>query len=151
MMDSLLEALLPKIEGETEQKLYPTYSYFRVYKNGDVLTRHTDRPACEISVTLSLGYRSGGGAWPICLERNSVALSILLEPGDGLLYQGVETPHWRQRFKGEHAAQVFLHYVRQTGPYQEWIYDKRTRMASSPLTRRLLDALGQLPRQRTAE
>jgi len=43
------------------EKLLPTYAYARVYKNGAELTKHMDRPACEISVTLHLG---GDGALP---------------------------------------------------------------------------------------
>lgn len=141
IMDALLEALLFPVEVETGKKLHPTYSYFRVYKHGDVLKRHTDRPACEISVTLSLGYE-GYEPWPIWLERKGVPQSIRLEPGDGLLYKGVETPHWRECFTGEHAAQVFLHYVDQVGPFKEWLYDRRPGLASTPSTRRIVDELG---------
>ena len=54
-MESLLEMLRPRIEAESGCKLHPTYSYFRVYKDGDVLKRHQDRPSCEVSVTVSLG------------------------------------------------------------------------------------------------
>jgi hypothetical protein len=150
VMESLLELLLPRIEAETGDKLFPTYSYFRVYRHGDVLHRHTDRPACEISLTLSLGYRPEAEQWPICLERDGVDLRVQLSPGDALLYKGVETPHWRERFNGEHAAQVFLHYVRQAGPYQDWIYDKRCGTASSPVMRRVLEWLEKFPHQRPA-
>src|SRR6476661_7896483 len=55
LMDMLLERLRPTVEQATGLSLFPTYSYFRVYKRGDVLKRHRDRPSCEISMTLSLG------------------------------------------------------------------------------------------------
>jgi hypothetical protein len=35
--------------------MLPTYSYARIYANGDELKKHRDRPACEVSVTLHLG------------------------------------------------------------------------------------------------
>ena len=64
-MDGLLTDLLPAAEQATGKKLFPTYSYFRVYKRGDVLAKHTDRQACEISLTLCLGYEAER-PWPIC-------------------------------------------------------------------------------------
>jgi len=63
MMDGLLNALLAEIEAASGLKLFPTYSYFRIYKNGDRLARHVDRPSCEISVTLCLGFE-GVESWP---------------------------------------------------------------------------------------
>ena len=55
IMDGLLNTLLPEVEEASGLKLFPTYSYFRVYKRGDTLARHKDRPSCEISVSLCLG------------------------------------------------------------------------------------------------
>ena len=49
--------------------------------------------------------------WPLCLETSDVH-KVCLEEGDGLIYKGVENPHWRDKFEGERLAQVFLHYVR---------------------------------------
>ena len=33
-----------------------------------------------------------------------------LEPGDILIYDGVNQEHWRNKFEGELCGQVFLHY-----------------------------------------
>src|SRR5438128_3740322 len=55
-MEVLLLELLPQIEEASGLSLHPTYSYLRMYKQGDVLARHRDRPACETSVRLCLGY-----------------------------------------------------------------------------------------------
>jgi hypothetical protein len=137
-MDSLLEMLLPRIEGETGVRLYPTFSFFRVYKHGDVLRRHHDRQSCEISVTLNLGY-AAAEPWPIWVEAAGTAKSFSLQPGDALLYRGIEVPHWRDSFPGEHCAQVFLHYVAQHGPYREWAFDKRPTLAISPLVVRIME------------
>lgn len=123
-IDGLLVDLLPFAEEVTGLKLFPTYSYFRVYKRGDILVKHTDRPSCEITLTLCLGYEAQG-PWPLLLESPGGILSIELEPGDGLFYRGTEWTHWREPFQGEVAAQAFLHYVDRDGPYAEWKYDKR--------------------------
>jgi hypothetical protein len=122
--DGLLMDLLPLAEEVTDLKLFPTYSYFRVYKRGDILVRHTDRPSCEISVTLCLGYEADG-PWPIFLDGPGRVSSIELCPGDALFYRGVECTHWREPMEGKRAAQAFLHYVDQNGPYAEWKFDKR--------------------------
>ena len=63
-METLLLKLQPLMEQITEKKLYPNYSFVRVYKKGDVLERHKDRMSCEISTTLNLG----GDPWPIYIE-----------------------------------------------------------------------------------
>jgi hypothetical protein len=123
-IDGLLVDLLPLAEEVTGLKLFPTYSYFRVYKRGDVLVKHTDRPSCEITLTLCLGYQAAR-PWPLMLDSPHGVLSIELEPGDGLFYRGTEYTHWREPMDGELAAQAFLHYVDRNGPFAEWKFDKR--------------------------
>ena len=36
-MESLLRVMLADIERNTALQLFPTYSFFRIYKSGDVL------------------------------------------------------------------------------------------------------------------
>jgi len=99
------------MESTTKLKLYPNYSYARIYKKGDVLERHKDRFSCEISTTLFLG----GDRWPIYLEpsgkNNKKGVKVDLLPGDMLVYKGQFLEHWRDEFKGDNCAQVFLHYT----------------------------------------
>ena len=122
-MERLLEALVPRLEQKTGISIYPTYSYFRVYKKGDELKKHTDRPACEISLTISLGHDPE--IYPIWVDAGAGPIEVFLEPGDALLYRGTEVLHWRESFDGDYAAQLFLHYVDQNGPHGEWKYDRR--------------------------
>tara|TARA_R100000152_G_C6761999_1_gene186197 strand:+ start:486 stop:1112 length:627 start_codon:yes stop_codon:yes gene_type:complete len=105
MMDTLLQDIQEKIEKNISIKLYPTYSYARVYKQGDILERHKDRPSCEISATLNLG----GDVWSIFLQSKNKQ-EIVLESGDLLIYSGCELEHWREEFTGSDCGQVFLHY-----------------------------------------
>ena len=123
-MDGLLMDLLPRAEEMTSLKLFPTYSYFRVYHRGDVLAKHTDRQSCEISMSLCLGYE-GEKPWPLMVEGPAGSSGVELAPGDALLYRGIDCPHWREPLEGERNAQVFLHYVDQDGPHAEFKYDKR--------------------------
>lgn len=109
-MEVLLNALHPRMEKETEMKLYPNYSYARIYTKGHELKRHKDRFSCEISTTLNLG----GDPWPICLDPtegfNNEGIKVTLNPGDMLLYKGNIIEHWREPLQGEECIQVFLHY-----------------------------------------
>ena len=138
MMEELLSKLLPTVEQVSGLIVFPTYSYLRVYKDGDVLARHTDRPSCEISLTVCLGYK-GPSPWPIWLEGPQGVSSVSLEAGDGLLYRGIECPHWRSPFDGSYLAQVFLHYVDQRGPHSHWKFDKRPALTDARDLKRFLD------------
>ena len=131
LMDTLLLSLLPQVEKLSGLELHPTYSYFRVCKHGDLLPKHRDRAACEISMTLCLG---GDLLWPFWLQGANGVVKVEMAPGDGVLYRGIECSHWREAFQGTRLAQLFLHYVDKDGPYAEWKFDKRT-ATSSPLHR----------------
>jgi len=109
VMETLLVKVLPIMGQETGLDLIPTYSYARLYKHGDELKRHKDRPSCEISTTINLG----GDPWAIFVEGTKV----LLEVGDMLVYSGCELEHWREPFDGNICDQVFLHYNHVNGPF----------------------------------
>lgn len=133
--DKLLEICLPYFEQASGLKLYPTYSYARLYnQQGEELKIHRDRPACEISATITLGFE--GDVWPIYMgddENKTVNVSkIDMEIGDAVMYRGCDKWHWRESYKeGKWQAQVFLHYVDQNGPHAEWKYDKRESLGLS--------------------
>ena len=110
VMETLLQKVKPFMEKHTKLKLSETYSYARIYKEGDVLARHKDRYSCEISTTLNLG----GDEWPIYLDptgkKGQAGIKITLKPGDMLIYSGCDLEHWREEFIGKDCGQVFLHY-----------------------------------------
>jgi hypothetical protein len=126
VMETLLLKCQPIMEKTTELKLYPAYSFARLYKNGDILKRHKDRFSCEVSTTMFLG----GDPWDIYLEssgkKGMKGIKVDLKPGDMLVYSGCELEHWRNKFKGKECAQVFLHYNnRKTPGAKDNIFDKR--------------------------
>ena len=124
-MERLLGQLGTKMEFYTGLPLYPTYSYARIYKNGDELAPHSDRPACEISISLNLGQQPDE-PWPLYLrDHDNKVFGASLQPGDALMYRGVELVHWRLPYKGEKMAQVFLHYVHRYGPCADQKFDRR--------------------------
>ena len=126
VMETLLLKCQPVMEKATKLKLYPAYTYARIYKKGDELKRHKDRFSCEISTTMNLG----GDDWDIYLEpsgkTNQKGNKVSLKPGDMLVYRGCELEHWRKKFKGKICGQVFLHYNnRATSGSKDNMFDRR--------------------------
>ena len=119
IMDSLMLTKKPLMEKETGKKLLATYSFWRTYTKFAILEKHTDRPACEISVTILID--SDKTKWPIFMDGNP----LYLERGDAAVYLGCEVEHWRDEFKGDHQFQTFLHYVDAEGKNKEQYMDKR--------------------------
>lgn len=125
-MEAMLLHLHPLMEKETGLTLYPTYSFYRVYRNGDILYPHKDRPSCEISTTVCFNYSYDNSqyAWPIIMDGSSIEM----EPGDIVIYRGIELEHSRDIFvppNDDWHIQAFLHYVDANGPYSDYAYDKR--------------------------
>jgi len=128
-----VKLLVKKISHVNEllgEEVLPTYTYARVYKNGSVLERHRDRPACEISFTINLEKDTD---WPLYFQRpdNSEA-QVKLTPGDAVLYLGCQADHWRNKFEGKEHTQLFMHYVRSNGTKSWAFFDKQQQQ--SPTT-----------------
>jgi hypothetical protein len=124
LMEFLLGSLHARVEELSGVKLHPTYSFLRIYRRGNLLRRHTDRSSCEVSVSLNLGPRHAD-PWPLWIRGPQGASAVRMEPGDAVLYRGIECEHWREPLEEEQVTQVFLHYVEQRGRYSEWKFDKR--------------------------
>tara|TARA_B100000315_G_scaffold32794_1_gene27561 strand:+ start:1938 stop:2372 length:435 start_codon:yes stop_codon:yes gene_type:complete len=88
LTESILKNSLPKMEELTGLDLLPTYSFMRLYKEGDRLPKHKDRLSCQIAVSLCIGYSYDDSEyqWPIYLDGKEVAS----KPGEALLYHGTE-------------------------------------------------------------
>jgi len=127
-----------KLEKIIGRKLYDTYYYDRFYFPGQELTKHTDRAACEISVTVHISTNLQE-PWSIWIKTpNGEHRSVDLEPGDGMIYKGCERPHWRDPMPTEYEKtwygkrvekeglyyhQIFFHYVLQDGIRAQCAWD----------------------------
>lgn len=120
---------LPKIEELVGKKLFPTYTYSRIYTPGEILLPHIDRSECEYSFSLALKYDEE--IWPLCIESNGMAQEIYLDVGDILIYKGPEQKHWRMPLDGKFHYQGFFHYVDQEGLYANLKYDGRATFATT--------------------
>ena len=125
-----------KLKDFIDLDLRETYSYTRKYTRGAYLGSHTDRPSCEISATLCLDYHTDDNTpWKIWVRNDknyagepaeviknesqdfnhrdrikNNCKSISLEPGDILLYQGPNIPHWRDYLLGDYSYHLFVHF-----------------------------------------
>ena len=123
-LDSLMKMMKPKMEEVTCLKLFPTYTYSRIYRKGNYLAHHKDRPSCEISITLKLSASDDRYNWPIWMKDTEYTL----DDGDGVVYRGCDLDHWRETCEAPDnwkMGQVFMHYVDQNGPHTDYKYDKR--------------------------
>lgn len=134
-----LTALVERLTGET---VLPTYCYFRRYRQGDICRVHGDRPACEHSLSLTLGY-ADGQVWPLQVARRrtetpyaradedfspeELPASAGMEVGDAVLYQGVHHHHGRTTPNPNRwSAHLFLHWVARDRPYAAEAFDRQT-------------------------
>jgi hypothetical protein len=140
-----------KLEKILKRQLYNTYYYDRFYFPGQALTRHADRDACEISVTVHVSTNLKQ-PWPIWIKTpdtygddkktNVIKVgenrSVNLSPGDGMVYKGCERPHWRDPMPSEYTRtwygkrvekeglyyhQIFFHYVLANGIRSHFAHD----------------------------
>ena len=132
-----------KLEKIIGSKLYNTYYYDRFYFTDQELKIHTDRDACEISVTVHISSNLEQ-PWPIWIktpnseEKIGEERSVILSPGDGMIYKGCERPHWRNKMPEKfrktwygrkikdndvYYHQVFFHYVLANGSRVEFTND----------------------------
>ena len=129
------------IEKRLGIDLLPTYFYDRFYFVGQELPRHTDRHACEISVTLQISTNSTK-PWPIWFQKsNGDEEYVIMENGDAAVYMGCQRPHWREPLESKYNTvqnlwrtvrkqeddtyhhQIFLHYVNAQGPFVHYAND----------------------------
>jgi hypothetical protein len=148
-------AVRKKLEEIIGRKLYTTYYYDRYYFPGQELTTHADRDACEISVSIhiSTNLPDDQKDWPFKIKTPDVYTdkaksailvpgeerSVVLNPGDGLIYKGCERPHWRDPMPTPRVRkrdkflkrkppeyyyhQIFFHYVLQDGERAHCAWD----------------------------
>jgi hypothetical protein len=124
LMESLLAYITPQICEASNLRLVPTYSYYRVYRNQATLPEHTDRVACQYSITLCLGKSADMPDWEITMNGHPIYLNV----GDAALYLGCDVVHARPTLQASDTAyqiQSFLHWVDSDGPYAKYVYDTR--------------------------
>lgn len=130
------------IEEILGMDLHPSYFFDRFYFAGHHLTRHVDRHACEVSVTLQLNTNNPDNPWPIWFDLpDGSEKYVLMKDGDAVIYKGCEREHWRDALPSKYNKtqkfwrkvrklpddtyhhQIFLHYVDANGPFVHCAFD----------------------------
>ena len=124
VFDKILQDFAEPIGKSVGKRLLPTYTYARIYRSGEILKKHKDRPACEISATMTLGF-DDKPIWPIFFDEEK-EIPVALEEGEMAVYKGCDILHWRPEFKGKWHVQVFFHYVDANGPHRDHVLDGRS-------------------------
>ncbi|MGH8083770.1 MAG: DUF6817 domain-containing protein [Lysobacter sp.] len=131
-IDALGEAMMPRVQASIEKRigrrLLPTYSFARIYTTASTLTKHVDRGACEISATMTVGYKNVDALWPVMVESEGEDVPVALDVGDALIYKGMDLPHWREPLPQGIWCQLFFHFVDADGEMTEHRFDGRGRL-----------------------
>ena len=149
LMETLMDMSTPVVEQNVGKKLFPTYSYFRIYDKGSDLKVHKDRPSCEYTVALCLGADPVDKPYEIFIgeedetsdykyydfednnfNRYRIDHKFPMFPNNAVIFKGMDKIHWREICTHDHFITVFLHYVDQEGPYKEFKYDKRNSLGA---------------------
>jgi hypothetical protein len=123
MMEALSVHLQPIVEETVGMKLYPVYSYARIYYEGSELLKHHDRESSEVTLSICLEKEND---WPLYVENDQGEVHVLnLDVGDVGIYSGRKHQHWREPLKGKRHIQAFLQYVDAEGESAWLKYDTR--------------------------
>lgn len=138
-MAAFLWGLTPRVTQVAGCELIPSYAYFRIYQKDDVCRVHSDRQACEhsLSLTVELGDNI---PWALSLEKRHLDAplaavdadfgdedfsSIPMSAGDAVMYRGVNHRHGRlDPNPNSWSAHLFLHWVDAAGPYVDHAFDR---------------------------
>jgi hypothetical protein len=133
--EALSLQLQPLMEEITGKKLYPTYTYARIYYNGATMAIHKDRPSCQFSTTVNISIDEE--PWEIWFETlTGQKKAIKLWPGDLIVYKGDTLNHWRDAYQGQRQTQAFLHYVDKNGNYRDYKWDHRPYIGTAANSRK---------------
>lgn len=127
----IMTIVKPKLENLIGEEIIPTYWFSTTYHNKGMMVCHTDRPSCEISISMNI---SGDAKWPLKLkDLKGNRQEVITPAGDGVAYLGMEVPHWRSPLKTHEEdkfMQLFLHFVRKNGKYSRYAYDNNRKVRS---------------------
>jgi hypothetical protein len=131
--------LTPVVAEIAGCEVIPTYAYFRVYQHGDLCLVHSDREACEHSVSLTIEL-SDNLPWALCVGKKYLEKpeptsgfdfgqqefsELPMRAGDAVMYRGVNHHHGRiEPNPNRWSAHLFLHWVDADGPHADHAFDR---------------------------
>jgi hypothetical protein len=104
------ELLAPALARCTKR----SYSFVSAYHGAATLPLHTDRPACEVTVSLCIAATEGAQGWPLHLQsvRENALVDLRLGIGHAAVFKGREIAHARPALPaGERFVSLLFHFV----------------------------------------
>jgi len=93
----------------------PSYSFLAKYFSGQQLVKHTDRKECKWNLSVVHDQTPKEIAIPLKFEVEKKEMTVELQIGDGVLYSGTDTPHWREPLlKGSKLTICIYHFVNES-------------------------------------
>ena len=109
------QQLARMVSDVARRVVVPSYNYLAFYQGGATLDPHTDREACEYTLSLCIDATPDPqtyGAWPLLLMTGEGAISLTQGIGEALLFRGRDLTHWRDRLpEGYTSSSILFHYV----------------------------------------
>jgi hypothetical protein len=138
--DDILRWLQPIHEEFAGVELEPGNIYgLRVYREGNVLEMHVDRPEALIVSAVVQVAQDLDEPWPLVVEYGGELHEVFLDAGQMLLYEGATTMHGRPSpMRGREFVNVFVHYRP-----RDWSWDA-TELARRALADGVIDHSGRL-------
>ena len=92
-IDSLLETYFPKIQEVWDKKLYPSFTYARIYGAGTGLDMHRDRIGSDVTCSVKLS----GPPFPFVINGEEGSAErpqhYIISQGDALVWNGNKYTH----------------------------------------------------------
>jgi len=110
--DDILRWLQPIHEEFAGRALVPSMIFgLRVYRPGNSLTLHVDRPATHVISSVIQVSQDVDEPWPLVVEQDGQLHEVFLAPGEMLLYEGATHEHGRPSpLRGRSFVNLFAHY-----------------------------------------
>jgi hypothetical protein len=92
----------------------PSYSFVSAYQGAAKLPLHTDRPPCEVTVSVCIDATPGALGWPLLLQsvREDALVDLRLGVGHAVIFKGREIAHSRPPLPaGERFVSLLFHFV----------------------------------------
>jgi len=117
-----LQDILEDWYGDGELELTSIYGV-RKYTNGSVLRMHVDTVQTHVVSAIINVDQEVDKDWPlIILDHDENERTVIMEPGDMLLYESAKLLHGRpEPFLGKRYENIFIHYKPRTGWDYGWV------------------------------